>query len=99
MTDPLYDSRNPNHGRSGGLLPSQPDITRDPRLPKAGLFEARLSRGRWMLARFRLSNAHLFFVGPFQIFIRAPWLEAPAKAHLALYASSSVPLDKSCGAT
>src|SRR4051812_44291377 len=67
------------------------DITQDPRLPKAGLLHVRLSRGKWMLAKFRLANAHQIFLGPFSIVIRAPWLEAPARAHLALYAASSIP--------
>lgn len=64
------------------------DITKDPRLPRAALFHIRLSRGKWMVAKFRLANAHQIFLGPFSVSIRAPWLQAPAEAHLALHAAS-----------
>lgn len=67
----------------------QNDVTKDDRLPRAALLHVRLSRGRWMIARFRLSNAHQIFFGPFSICIRAPWLEGPARAHLALLAKRS----------
>jgi len=62
------------------------DIIKDPRLPKAPLFEIRRSRGKWMMARFRLANSHQIFLGPFSIGIRASWLEAPARLHLSLFA-------------
>lgn len=65
------------------------------RLPRAPLFRIARSHGKWMLARFRIANAHEIFVGPFNICIRAPWLEHSARQlHPEVFATSVVLHDR-----
>lgn len=50
----------------------------DKRLPRAPLIEFRRC-GKPMFARFRLANAHQFFIWRLAVCIRAPWLDRPAR--------------------